>query len=194
MDSALAWIGQLAEWLGKFFPRFALLTQGEGAVKYEGFFLPARLRRYKEPIRLTVHEPGLHWYWPATSSWQEYPTALQTDNLPSQTMETVDGISIVAGGMISYRVSDLGKLLPHCHSAVKLVQSLVLTSIHETCCSYKWPDLKEAQRRRTLNTKLRNAAKRTLAEFGIEVVDCMLTDLVRTRVYRLIQSTQQDDM
>ena len=53
-------------------------------------------------------------------------------------------------------------------------------------------ELRLEQRKRTLNTKLRNAVQRRTLEFGVEVDDCMLTDLVRSRAIRLIQSTQSD--
>lgn len=194
MESALAWFGQFMQWIGKLIPRWELLDATEGAVKFEGFFLPAYFRRFKGDVRITVCGPGIHWWWPATTSFQQYPTVFQTDNLPSQTMETSDGVSITVGGMISYRVSDLGKLLPRCHSAVKVVQVITLAAIHATCCKMSWEQLRTEQRKGTLNTKLRNTARKSLEDFGIEVEDCMLTDLVRTRVFRLIQSTQQDDV
>lgn len=194
MESAFAWLGQIVQWFGQFFPRWMLLDSTDGAVKFEGFLLPARWRNFKDPIRITVCGPGIHFWWPATTSFQIYPTAFQTDNLPSQTMETTDGEKIVVGGMLTYTIEDLGLLLPHTHSAMKMVQALTLAAIHDVCSSMTWEQLALEHRKRTLNTKLRNQAQKALKEFGVRVEDCMLTDLVRTRVYRLIQSTQQDDM
>ena len=193
MDSALAWIGAIADWVGKFFPRWVILDTTQGAAKFEGFFLPAKLRRFKEPMRVTSLGPGLHWFWPATTSFQVYPTAFQTDNLPSQTLETEDNVPVVVAGMVTYTVPDVERLLSQTHSAVKMVQVLALAAIHDVCTQMTWDQLKKEQRKRTLNTKLRNAANKLLAEFGVKVEDCMLTDLARTRVYRLIQSTQIDD-
>lgn len=192
MDSALAWIGQIVAWIGRFIPRFDLLDSTAGAVKFEGFFLPARFRRFKGEMRVTALGPGLHWYWPATTSFQAYPTAMQTDNLPSQTLETKDGIAVVVGGMITYTVPDLEKLLAQTHSAVKMVQVLTLAAIHDVCCNLTWDALKDEQRRSTLDTKLKNAAQKLLTEYGVRVAKCMLTDLARTRVFRLIQSSQND--
>lgn len=194
MDAALGWIGQLIEWVGRFFPRWTVLDKTQGAVKSEGFFLPARFRKFKDDVRVTVLGPGLHWWWPATTVMEAYPIAFQTDNLPSQTIETTDNISVTVGGMISYRVSDLGKLLPRCHSAVKAIQTVTLPAIHQIVCRMTWQQLKEEQRKGTLNTKLRNATQKRLAEFGIEVDEVALTDLVKARAYRLIQSTQVDDL
>lgn len=197
MDGALAWIGQLVEWVGKFFPRWSLLDTTEGAVKFEGFFLPrewrVRLGGFDGAMRVTFCGPGMHWFWPATTAFQIYPTAYQTDNLPSQTMETEDNIAITVGGMVTYTVPDLTKLLTQTHSAMKMVQVLTLTAIHEVCCRMTWDQLKAEQRKGTLDTKLRNAAQKLLTPFGVKVEECSLTDMAKTLVFRLIQSTQQDE-
>jgi regulator of protease activity HflC (stomatin/prohibitin superfamily) len=197
VEGALAWIGQIMEWIGRWFPRWSLLDTTEGAVKFEGFFLPQKLRvwcgGYDGAMRTTVLGPGMHWFWPVTTSFQVYPTEYQTDNLPSQTIETADGKTITVSGMITYRITDLGKLLPRTHSALKLVQVLTLAAVHATMCKFTFEQLSVEQRKGTLNTKLRNAAQKPLEEFGVKVEDCMLTDLTRSKVFRLIQSTQQDD-
>lgn len=201
MESAFAWLGQLVNWFSQFFPRFVLLDSTQGAVKFEGFFLPSWLRMYFDwfhgfngTMRFTQCGPGLHWYWPATTSFQVYPTEYQTDNLPSQTIETSDGKSISVGGMVTYTVPNLMLLLPRTHSAVKMVQVKVLAAIHEVLCKMSWDQLTQEQRKGTLNTKLRHAAQKQLTEFGVKIEECMLTDLARSRVYRLIQSTQSDDV
>lgn len=193
MESALAWIGQIASWIGQWFPRWTVLDMTQGAVKSEGFFLPARLRTYKQAVRITVLGPGLHWWWPATSAFELYPTAYQTDNLPSQTIETEDNVTITVGGMVTYTVADLGKLLTQSHSGLKMVQAKCLAAIHGVCCKMSWSQLKSEQRKGTLDTKLRHACQKPLTVFGVTIEDCQLTDLAKARVYRLIQSTQQDD-
>lgn len=193
MGAALDWIGWIASWIGRFFPRWMIVEANQQALKTEGFFLPKALRGFDEDVRLTVCQPGLHWWWPATSTFENYPTAFQTDNLPSQTVETADGQSVTVGGMISYRISDVGKLLPYCFSPTKAIQTMTLPAIHNVVCRLQWDALREEQRRGTLGTKLRNEAKKRLAVFGIEVESVELTDMVRTRAFRLIQSTQQDE-
>lgn len=193
MEGALAWIGKIAEWIGQWFPRWTVLDRTQGAVKSEGFFLPTRLRRFKDDVRVTALAPGLHWWWPATTAFELYPTSFQTDNLPSQTMETNDDTTITVGGMITYTVVDIEKLLTQTHSGQKMIQAKTLAAIHKVCCKMTWDQLKKEQREGTLDTKLRNACQRPLTMFGVKVEDCQLTDLAKTRVYRLIQSTQQDN-
>jgi hypothetical protein len=91
MDSALAWIGQVAEWLGAFFPRWVVLDTATGAVKF-----------VKGQPKFC--EPGaVHWFWPVTTLWQTYPVVRQTDRLESQTIETTDGKTFIVAGTITYR-------------------------------------------------------------------------------------------
>jgi regulator of protease activity HflC (stomatin/prohibitin superfamily) len=136
--------------------------------------------------------PGLHWWWPAVSNWETYPTSFQTDNLPSQTIETSDGQGVTLGGMISYRVKDVGALLTNCHSPVMAIRTVTLPAIHLVASRMTWDALKEEQRKGTINTKLRNAVRKRLEEFGLDVESVELTDMTKVKALRLIQSTQND--
>lgn len=185
MDSALAWIGQIFEWVGRWIPRWTVLDTTEGAVKYVGSFRRAG-------VRVVPCGAGLHWYWPVTTSWVSYPTARQTDNLPTQTFCTRDGRTIAVGGMLVYVVEDIEKLVTTTHLPMKAVQDIALTVMHDVCCNLEWAALMDEQRRGTLDTKLRNAAQRQLADYGVRVVKCMLTDLAPARVLKVIQSVNQE--
>lgn len=185
MESALAWIGQIAQWVGQWFPRWETLDMATGALKTRGSF-------FRAGVTLIPCGPGLHWWWPATTKWETYPVAFQTDNLPSQTVETADGQSVTVGGMISYRVADIQKLITECHSPVMAIRTVTLPAIHQVACRMEWEKLKEEQRRGTLDTKLRNAVKVRLETFGISVDSVELTDMTEVVSLRLIQSTQSD--
>jgi regulator of protease activity HflC (stomatin/prohibitin superfamily) len=138
----------------------------------------------------------IHWYWPATTSFDTYPVARQADDLRSQTITTADeasDITIIVGGMIVYEVFDIMKLLPTTYRASQTVKDIALTCIHGVCCEMTWKDLKAEQRRGTLDTKLKNAAKRALEEYGVRVLKVQLTDLARARVYKIMQTTSKDE-
>lgn len=181
MDAALAWIGQIAAWVGQWIPRWIIMPVTHGGVKYV------------RGARVVTMGPGVHFYWPATTTIDNYPTATQTDNLPSQTIETEDDVSITVGGMVTYSVHDVAALLSQTHSGQKRIQAMTLAAIHRECCRMTWADLKREQRKGTLDTKLRNAAQKHLGDFGVTIEACQLTDLAKTRVYRVINSTQQDN-
>lgn len=180
MESALAWIGQIAEFLGRFVPRWVILDTTEGAVKFV------------RGSHVVVLGPGIHWYWPAVTTMTRYPTARQADNLRTQTMVTSDDKTIAVGGMLVYQVNDLGLLLAHTHNAVTAVADIALTTIHDVCCRMTWDDLKREQQRGTLDTKLKNSTQKALSEYGVTVIKTMLTDLAPCRVYKLVQSQSTD--
>jgi regulator of protease activity HflC (stomatin/prohibitin superfamily) len=177
MESALAWIGHIAEWIGKFIPRWVVIDTTEGAVKFV---------RGGRPVALGA---GIHWYWPLVTTLSLYPVAYQADRMPTQTIVTTDDKSVVIGAMIAYRVENILPLVAQTHSAITTVQNLALTAVHDVCCRMSWAELKEGQRRGTLDTKLKNAAQHLLESYGVRVVQLMLIDLAPVRVIKLMQST-----
>lgn len=181
MESALAWIGQIATWIGQWIPRWTILDTTEGAIKYVG------------GNRVVVCGPGIHFYWPARTSLVMYPIARQTDRLESQTMESRDGKTFLVTGTMTYRVEDLALLLPYTHSPTTTTIDIAMTSIHDVCCTFDWADLQEEQRRGTLKTKLRLAAQRDLSELGIKVIMLKLNTLARCRVIKISQSTSSEE-
>lgn len=193
IEGAFAWVGQIAEWVGQFFPRRVILDTTEGAVKYSGFVLPQRWRRYEGEFRVTVHEAGIHWWWPYTSKWIDYPTARQTDRLETQTMETVDGKTFMISGTITYCVVDLMKLLPVVHLATRNTMDLAMAALHDVCCEMTWEELQSEQRRGTLKTKLKNSAAKQLEEYGIKVIKFQLNSVARCRVIKVSQSTSTEE-
>lgn len=181
MNEAFAWLGQVVEWIGRFVPRWEVLDLTQGAVKFVGG---------KKAVPLG---PGIHWYWPVMTKLFIYPTARQADDLRSQTMVTTDDKVIVVGGMIVYEVEDIEKLLAHTYHASQAVKDLSLTVIHDVCCQMSWEELKQGQRKGTLDTRLRNAAKEALEPYGVRVIKAMLTDLAPAEVIKILQSTSRDE-
>jgi hypothetical protein len=180
MESALAWIGQIAAWFGQWIPRWVILDTTEGAVKYV---------RGKRPV---VCLAGIHWYWPVLSTWVPYPVARQGDKLETQTIETADDKTIIVGGMLVYSVSDLAALVTTTHSPSATIKDIALTAVHDICCQMTWAELGAEQRRGTLDTKLKNAAQRALSDYGVKVIKLMLTNLARTRVLKVAQSVNNE--
>jgi len=180
VESALAWVGQIAAWLGQWIPRWVILDCTMGGVKFVG------------GKRAVALKPGIHFYWPARTTLQTYPTARQTDNLPSQILVTTDDKTVVISAMIVYQVEDIEMLLAHTYSAEKTIQDIGLSAIRRVCCRMTWADLKAEDQKGTLDTKLKNAAGSGLEDYGVLVLKTMLTDLAPCRVMRLVQSTASD--
>lgn len=181
MDSALAWIGQIASWIGQWIPRWSILDTTEGAIKYVG------------GKRVVVCGPGVHFWWPATTTFVNYPTARQTDRLETQTMESRDGKTFLVSGTLTYSVDDLEKLIPTTHNPTRNTIEIAMTAIHDVCCDMDWAVLQTEQRKDTLKTKLRNAAQKELSEYGVRVIRLRLNTLARCRVIKVSQSTANEE-
>jgi regulator of protease activity HflC (stomatin/prohibitin superfamily) len=181
VDSALAWIGKIAAWLGDFIPRWVILDTTEGAVKYV------------RGCKAVALGPGIHFYWPVTTTLTHYPTAFQADRLQTQTLVTTDDKVIIVGAMISYSVTDILPLVAGTHSALTTVKNLAMTAVHDVCCRMSWEELKGEQRKGTLDTKLRNMAQRMLMRYGVKVEQLTLIDLAPARVLKLMQSTSNEE-
>ncbi len=181
MGGALEWIGQIAEWLGRWIPRCIILDVRSAGIKF--------VRGGKIKV---CPAGSIYFYWPLVTVFESYPIVRQADDLRTQTIVTVDDKVISIGGMIIYEVGDIEKLLTKVYSVERTINDITLTSIHDICCRLTWEELKAEQRRGTLDTKLKNAAKYALSEYGVVVIKVMLTDLAPCRVLKLVQSISND--
>jgi hypothetical protein len=170
------WLNRLYELVSSFFPKWVILDPREGGVKFV---------RGKKVVEMG---PGIHFYWTIDT----YPTVRQSDNLVTQTLESKDGVTFTVAGVLIYDVPDIVKLLTSCHSAVQLASDIALGGIHEVCCRMGWEELKEEQRKGTLDTKLKNSMNKQLSQYGIRLHSCMLTDLAKTRVLKVHQAIQKE--
>lgn len=178
MDSALAWVGYIANWVGKFFPRWIILDPREGGVKYV---------RGKRIVKLTS---GIHFWWPlVTPEPDVYPVVRQADDLRAQAIVTTDGKTLLVTAMIIYEVTDILLLLPRVFRATEAIKDIALTCVHSVCCELPYTELLIKQQKGTLDTQLKNEAQKALKEYGINVLKVQLIDLAPTRVYKVMQTT-----
>lgn len=181
MEAALAWIGQIASWIGQWIPRWTILNTTRGAIKYVG------------GKRVVYCGPGIHFWWPARTQFDDYPIVRQTDKLETQTLESKDGVTFIVSAMVTYSVTNLAALLPTTHNPMVAVNDISMAAVHDVLCEYDWAELQAAQRRGTVKTRLRNEAQRQLESYGIEVIKLQLNTLARCRVIKVSQSTFSEE-
>ena len=182
MDAALGWIGQIAKWLGQFFPRWVIILTTHGGCKF--------VRGH----RVVPLAPGWHLFWPLTTEVLLYPTARQAADLRTQTIMTTDGKTLVVGGLIVYEIKDVAAILAHTWDPEQTIKDIALSAIHDVLVRMSWIDIRTSQELGTLNLKLRKRVRRELDKFGVKVLKTTITDLAQTRVYKLIQSTSTDGL
>lgn len=59
MEAAFAWLGQLMEWVGRFFPRITIAQANEAGVRW-------KYGRHVEKV-----EPGIRVFWPLVTPSQQ---------------------------------------------------------------------------------------------------------------------------
>lgn len=181
MDSALAWVGQIADWAGAFIPRWIVLRSTHGAVKFV------------RGVPHTVDGPCILWYWPIITEVKTFPTVRTANDLKSQTVVTTDDKTIVVSGMIIYEVRDVGAILATTFDAEETIMDICLCVVHDTVCALSWDDIKAQQRDGRLDRALRREAAHQLERYGVKVLRLSLTDLAPCRVLKVVQATTKDD-
>jgi regulator of protease activity HflC (stomatin/prohibitin superfamily) len=179
MESAFAWLGSVMEWIGAFIPRVEILPTTDGAVKF--------VRGHK----IVPLGPGLHVYWPLTTKFTRLAVVQQTLDLRPQKLITKDDRTVVVSGIISYEIGDIKKALADTWNVDATIKDAVLRATTRTVLALTFEELKEKARKGTLDTILRNEARKALEQYGVNVIEMSLADFAPTRVYSLVQATNE---
>lgn len=180
MESALAWIGKIFEWIGQFIPRWVIVPTTHGAVKFV------------RGSRVVSLGPGFHFYWPLLTTLETYPIARQALDLREQTMVTSDDRVVALGGMVVYEIKDIQAIIAHTYDPDDTIHEISLSAFHEVCCQLSWDELKNQSRAGTLDRKLRRVLREQLKPYGVFVIKATITDLAPCRVLKVIQSQSRD--
>jgi regulator of protease activity HflC (stomatin/prohibitin superfamily) len=147
---------------------------------YEGAVV-LRLGRYKRTL-----EPG--WYFVAPFKVDEVLTTVvtpSTTNLPAQTVTTADDVQVSVAAIVTWEVSNVRKLLLESAEHQEAMLDTSLGLVARSVMAVTWRDLGTEEFRRTLRRDVKTKAKR----WGIRVLDVQLTDIARTRTFRLLSSS-----
>jgi regulator of protease activity HflC (stomatin/prohibitin superfamily) len=94
----------------------------EGGVKWSLWRSPREIK------------PGFRVYWPLISDVEVITIARQSVNTPAQALETKDGVQVIVGGVIIYRINDILKAMGEKNSdpddtAIDIAQSALLHAV-----------------------------------------------------------------
>lgn len=170
MESALGWIGQLAEWLAMWIPRWVLVTAPEQAIKF---------CRGKGP---KVLNPGVNWYWPPfTEIDGPFPIVWQPMNISTLHLMDRDNSPVSARGFVVFRVVDPIKYRVDNHDADECIDDVVGAAIRDVITSKTLAEVQNNSRRTTDNALTREA-REALEDFGVEVKYVRLTTFTTSKM------------
>ena len=181
MGEALAWIGQIAEWFGRFIPRLTIVTTTHGWVKW--------VRGWK----VKSGGAGLVIHWPVVTELVTFPIARQGNILDSQTITTLDNVNLAVNLVVIYEVEDLEALLTQTQNADSTIGEMCLTAAQDVLTATKWEDIR-LMKRSKLHTELRGRAQSVLKQYGVKVIKVFLKDLAPCKVYRILGNSEGDSM
>jgi regulator of protease activity HflC (stomatin/prohibitin superfamily) len=187
MDSALGWIGAIAEWCGRFFPRWKVVEPTQAVVKVIGWSWRRR-NRPEGGTRVVGQWSGIAFWWPAVTEVTVVPVARQANNLQVQTITTTDSKAFMVAGMIVYSIHDPVALVSTVYDADDTVMDIALSCIHDACIRHDAESLMAAAHSGKLDREMRSEAVKQLKGYGVTVVKLALTDLAPCRVFRLANS------
>jgi regulator of protease activity HflC (stomatin/prohibitin superfamily) len=179
IESALGWIGQAVEWFALWIPRRVIIEATHAGVKF------------KRGSHVVALAPGLHVFWPITTTLHVFPVVRQAVDLRAQTLVTRDDRSLAVGGLIVYEVTDIVALIGHTYDPDDTIRDIALSAIHDVCSRYTYAQLRDLNESGELARLMRGACRRGLKPYGVRVLKTTLTDFAPCRVHKLITSTSQ---
>ncbi len=139
-----------------------------------------RVRAGKHVRRL---EPGFHWRVPILDQINKQSVRLRTAHVPTQTLSTKDGFTVVAGAAIGYAIADIEKLYRGLHHAEDTLTQMTAAALADCVFSNNRVDVTPDHISACVTEKLTEA----FDPFGLEKVTVRVTDFAFVRAIRLVQ-------
>jgi regulator of protease activity HflC (stomatin/prohibitin superfamily) len=169
METAFSWLGQIFDALLQLVPRRVIIRATERGVKWS---------LWKEPQEMC---PGIRFYWPLITDIEVIVVARQTINLPTQSLMTRDGKTVVAGGVIIYKISDIVQAIGKQNwspedTAGDITQAAIVEVVARWDCDKLLKNISGDVER-----QLSNICRKKLRQFGVHVSRASLVDFSTVR-------------
>jgi regulator of protease activity HflC (stomatin/prohibitin superfamily) len=180
METFLAFFDRIFVWV----PRIEIVRSTHGGVKW-------RTRLTDDEVEPEVIEikPGLHWYWPLVSELEFIVTARRPVDIPTMSILTKDGISVIVSAAVVFRINDVIKALGEKNwdvdsTLVDVTQSVIFRAVR----SRTFRELLD-EKVDDLIDELTESTKKGLSKFGILVESVLPKDFDQSKSYRVFGET-----
>lgn len=137
-----------------------------------------RMGRYHRTL-----DPGWHWVIPLRVEEVLYDTVTpRTTNLPFQTVTTADDAQVSTSAIVTWEVFDIRIFMLEAAEHQEAMLDTSLGLLARCIMTASWPELKSDAFHGVLVEGITRKAER----WGIRVLDVQLSDLVKTRTFRLL--------
>lgn len=169
MNFGLEWLNDVMRWLGRWLPHWDVCEPTHAGVKFRASLI-------RSGVRTTEIKPGLYWYWPVTTRAYVIPVVRQSVDLPSQSLDTIDGVSMLVSTALVYEVVDVVQALTKNYDVGDTIKEIGAASAVESVVGRKHKDLRDAFADGLIEKELKSAARKLLKPYGIKVIDARFTD------------------
>ena len=129
--------------------------------------------------------PGFHWKWPFIEDGYPENVVPTTVRLQPQTLTTKDDVSIVAAGIVRYKVVDLEAFVTKIYDQKDLLLDTSMGAVLKAVRSMTLQELLDAPPENRIAADIRRQVK----DYGVAIENFTFMDLGRIKSIRLITHT-----
>lgn len=128
-------------------------------------------------------KPGFHLRIPILDVIHKQSVRMRSAPIPTQTLSTADGATLIAGATLGYAIADIDRLYRSLHHPEDTVTQIAAAALAKHIFSTK----RDAITAEGVNEAVRVEIAVALEPFGLAEVSLRLTDFAFVRAYRLVQ-------
>ncbi len=146
--------------------------------------MPATHRgvRYRHGSKVMEIKPGLYVYWPLVTTIEDHGVKRQTVKVPTQTIYASCGLSISAGCVIVFEITDILKALYETWEIDETIADEAEALLAQVISEIKSIDTNIIELNKTLTKEMRLRLK----QYGVSVKRANIRDYAPSKVYRVI--------
>jgi len=137
-----------------------------------------RFGKYKKTV-----EAGMVWKIPFFDNVMLCRNTVTTMGIKNQSLTTVDGLEVTIEAIVKYKISNAKKFLLEVYDADDAINDITQSKIKELVNLSTWEELRNLK-----DSETKDLIQKESTEWGIKIYYVTITDLVRTRCYKLINS------
>lgn len=131
-------------------------------------------------------QPGFHWRWPFADQALDHNVVPRVHRLQPQSVNTSDGCACVVQLVLTWRVSDVKKLLLEVEDAENAIQDAAQGVLASRIARASWAELISPEFLEETQKDMRKRAFR----WGVEIMQAQFSDLQRCKSLRIWQESR----
>lgn len=128
-------------------------------------------------------ESGLVWKIPFFDNVMLCRNTVTTMGIKCQSLTTLDEKEITTEAIVKYKIINAKKFLLEVYDADDAINDITQAKIKEIVSTHNWNDLRTMK-----DAEIKDAVQEEATKWGIKIYYITITDLVKTRIYRLINN------